>query len=69
MNPDDEIRRIVGVAESDQVIAAVGSMADQVTAYYVRLARSNMPETLVYQLTLQANAFIWQGGCACEDDA
>jgi hypothetical protein len=52
--------KAAAVSESDQVLAAVTSMAEQVVTYH---------RALVTQLTLQAAAFVWNGpGCCHEDE-
>jgi hypothetical protein len=61
--------KAAAVSESDQVLAAVTSMAEQVVTYYRALVKAGMPRALVTQLTLQAAEFVWLGpGCCHEDE-
>lgn len=60
--------RAAAVSESDQVIAAVVSMADQVAAYHARLVKAGVPKALAAELTLQAGAYVWGAGGCCHGD-
>jgi hypothetical protein len=66
---DDEIRRMAAVAETDQVLAAVASMAEQTATYYRTLIAAKVPKALANELTLVAANYIWSGpGCCHEDE-
>lgn len=60
--------RAAAVSESDQVIAAVQDMADQVAAYHDRLVKAKLPKVLVAELTIQAASFVWNGPACCHGD-
>lgn len=64
-NLQDFATRAAAVSESDQVVAAVVSMADQVAAYRARLVKAGVPRGLVTELTLQAASYLWQGTLSC----
>jgi hypothetical protein len=56
------------VSESDQVLAAVAGMAEQVATYRAQLIKSGVPKALANELTLQAAAFVWGAGACCHGD-
>ncbi len=65
---DDDIQgfasRAAGVSDADQNLARAINHAEQIAAYYRRLARSDMSWRLVDELTLQAAEALWcAAGC------
>jgi hypothetical protein len=59
--------RAAAVSETDQVLAAVTSMAEQVAVYYRQLVKSDVPKALASELTLQAASYVWGGSACCHE--